>query len=299
MQRGHIVKRNMSDKVLTGVAFTALTVFVVIALFPLYNVMIISLAKYSDISKNALYIIPKSFDLNAYTYILREKKFINAFSVSLFVTVVGTVWNMLLSTLAAYSLSKKRLPGRMFFLGAIILTMYLSGGLIPYYLIVTSLGLNNSIFSMILPVSINTFYLIIMKNYFSTISPSLEESAKIDGAHDFVILVKIIIPISMPFMATFTLFYAADRWNEWWHALIFISDVNLQPLQIFLRQILILFSNNLSSMARLMMSKSSSPVYMQSVQMASVVVATVPIMLVYPFLQKYFVKGIMVGSLKE
>ena len=298
MKHGFVLKKSPSDTALNVVAFTLLTVMVVLAVFPLYNVIIISLAKYSDISKNALYLIPKSFDLSTYGYILGEIKFRRSLGVTLIVTVAGTMWNMMLSTLAAYSLSKKRMPGRKLILGAIIFTMYMNGGLIPYYLLVTSLGLNNSLFSMILPVSINTFYLIIMKNYFATISPSLEESAKIDGAHDIVILLRIIIPISMPFMATFTLFYAADRWNEWWHALIFISDVKLQPLQIFLRQILIEFSNNLSSMAK-SMSKSSRPVYMQSVQMASVVVATVPIMVVYPFLQKYFVKGIMVGAIKE
>lgn len=298
MKHGFVLKKSPSDTILNAVTFVFLTAMVVLAVFPLYNVIIISLAKYSDISKNALYLIPKSFDLSTYGYILGEIKFRRSLGVTLIVTIAGTMWNMILSTLAAYSLSKKRMPGRKLILGAVIFTMYMNGGLIPYYLLVTSLGLNNTIFSMILPVSINTFYLIIMKNYFATISPSLEESAKIDGAHDIVILLRIIIPISMPFMATFTLFYAAERWNEWWHALIFISDVKLQPLQIFLRQILIEFSNNLSSMAR-SMSKSSRPVYMQSVQMASVVVATVPIMVVYPFLQKYFVKGIMVGAIKE
>jgi putative aldouronate transport system permease protein len=286
------------DLVLNRIILAALAVVALVVFFPFYNVLIISVARYKDIAGNVTYLFPKALDLTTYSYILQEKSFLNAFGVSVFVTAVGTLWNMFLSTSAAYALSKKNMPGRKFLLAAMIFTMYFNGGLIPYYLVVKQMHLVNSLFSMIIPVSINTYYMIIMKNYFCSLDPSLEESARIDGANPLYTLLKIIIPISAPFMATFTLFYGVERWNEWFNALLFISDANKQPLQIFLRQLLIVFSNNLSSMAQTM-SQSRRPLYQQSLQMAAVVVATVPIMLVYPYLQKYFVKGIMIGAIKD
>ncbi len=286
------------DKLLISIVIVLISLAAIAVLFPFYNVLIISVAQYKDIAQNQLYLYPKAFDFSAYWYVLREKAFLNAFGVSVLVTILGVIWNMFLSTSAAYALSKKDMPGRKVLLLIAIFTMYFSGGMIPYYLVIKQMHLVNNILALVLPVGINTYYMIIMKNYFSTIPPSLEESAKVDGANPIYILLKIILPISAPFMATFTLFYAVDRWNEWFNALLFISDTNKQPLQIFLRQLLIEFSNNLSSMAQ-SMSLSKRPVYQQSLQMSAIVISTVPIMIVYPFLQKYFVKGIMVGAIKD
>ncbi|MEG0952668.1 MAG: carbohydrate ABC transporter permease, partial [Niameybacter sp.] len=159
-------------------------------------------------------------------------------------------------------------------------------------------GMTNNIWSMILPCAISTYYLIIMKNYFMSLPDSLEEAAKIDGANDITILTKVILPISMPFMATFALFYSVERWNEWWNALLYINQKDLQPLQIYLREVLINFNTQLATQAQTMLG-GQGKVYMQSVQMATIVVATVPILCVYPFVQKHFVKGVMVGSVKE
>lgn len=286
------------DRIVNRIILAALAAVALAVFFPFYNVLIISVAQYKDIAGNTAYLFPKALDLTTYGYILQEKMFLQAFAVSLFVTAAGTFWNMFLSASAAYALSKRNMPGHKFLLWGMVFTMYFGGGLIPYYLVVKQMHLVNSLFCMIFPVSINTYYLIIMKNYFGSLDPSLEESARIDGANPIYTLIKIIIPISAPFMATFTLFYGVERWNEWFNALLFISDADKQPMQIFLRQLLIVFSNNLSSMAQIM-SQSRRPMYQQSLQMAAVVVATVPIMLVYPYLQKYFVKGIMVGAIKD
>lgn len=269
-----------------------------VALFPFYNVVIISLAKYEVITKNYIYLLPVSIDFTAYKFIITEKKFLNAFLVSSFVTIFGVAFNMLLSVVGAYGLSKKKVPGRNFILGAILFTMFFNGGLIPYYLVVKGLGLVNNILVMVIPNAIATIYLIIMKNFFTTIPESMEESAKIDGANDLYILIKIIIPISAPFIATFALFYAVDRWNEWWNALIFINESNKAPLQIFLREVLIVFNDQIGSMGAAIRD-SKTKVYMQGVQMAAIVVTALPIICIYPFLQKHFVSGIMIGSIKE
>ena len=192
----------------------------------------------------------------------------------------------------------KGLIGRKFFLSAILFTMLFSGGLIPTYLVVSGLGLDNSIWSMIFPSMISTYYLIIMKNYFVSLPASLEEAARIDGANEFVVMTRIFIPISKPFMATFLLFYAVERWNEWWNAYLYISDKNIKPLQIYLRDVLVNFNSQLATQAQSMMS-SHNKVFVQSIQMATIIITMLPILCVYPFVQKYFVKGVLVGSVKE
>lgn len=196
-------------------------------------------------------------------------------------------------------MSKRGMPGRNAMLSLILFTMFFNGGLIPFYLVVKELGFVNNLLVMIIPAGLNTFYLIIMKNYFNTIPESLEESAKLDGANDLYILLKIIIPISAPFIATFALFYAVERWNEWWYALIFISDASKTPLQIYLRETLITSNSLLGLMAQTMAEQDqSAKVYTPALQMAAVVLSSIPIIAIYPFLQKHFDKGIMVGSIK-
>jgi putative aldouronate transport system permease protein len=204
---------------------------------------------------------------------------------------------MFLSIAGAYALSKKRVMGRNIMLGLILFTMLFSGGLIPVYLTVSGLGLVNSIWAMILPTAISAYYLIIMKNYFISLPPSMEEAAKIDGANEITVLIRIILPISLPFMATFALFYAVERWNEWYNSMLYINERTLAPLQIYLREVLISMSTQLTSQAQAIVG--AKKVFTTSIQMATIVVSAAPIICVYPFVQKYFVKGIMVGGLKE
>lgn len=272
-------------------------ILAVVTLYPFYNVLIVSFSNTVTSARFSPYLFPHVFDLTGYKAIIKDQYFFRSLGTTLFVTVLGTTLNMTFSVVAAYVLSKKRLMGRRFFLSAILFTMLFSGGLIPTYLVMCELQLDNTVWSMILPTMISTYYLIIMKNYFAGLPPSLEEAARIDGANEFVVLTKIYIPISKPFMATFALFYAVERWNGWWEAFLYINDKNIKPLQIYLRDILVSFNTQLGSQAQSMLS--GDKVFVQSVQMAAIVVTMIPILCLYPFLQKYFVKGVMIGSVKE
>jgi len=246
-----------------------------------------------------IYILPTSISFESYKLILQEKLVHSAFFVSVFITVVGTLVSMSLSTAAAYTLSKKDMPGNKILFTMILIPMFFSGGLIPYYLTVQKVGLINKIWVMIIPHAINTFYLILLKNFFRELPPSIEESAKIDGANDIYILYKIVLPMSAPVIATVSLFYSVDKWNEYYTALLFISNRKLYPLQLVLREIIMNFTQLMASSIGAAIVDSQKTIYSQSLQMAVIVVATVPILLVYPFLQKHFTKGIMLGAVKE
>lgn len=275
-----------------------LSVLAIITIYPFYNVLITSVANTKGIATHTPYILPYTVDFTGYKMILEDQYFFRSLGVTLFVTVVGTLINMFLSVSGAYVLSKKDLIGRKVMLWFVLFTMLFGGGLVPSYLVNKGYGMINNVWSMILPCAISTYYMIIMKNYFMSLPAGLIEAAKIDGANEIVILTKVILPISLPFMSTFALFYSVERWNEWWNALLYINQKDIMPLQMYLREVLINFNSQLSAQAQVAMS-SQTKVYMQSVQMATIVVATVPILCVYPFVQKHFVKGVMVGSLKE
>lgn len=275
-----------------------LTLLAIITIYPFYNVLITSVANTKAIATHTPYILPYTIDLTGYKMILEDQYFFKSVGVTLFVTIVGTLVNMFLSISGAYVLSKKDLIGRKVILWFILFTMLFGGGLVPSYLVNKGYGMVNSIWAMILPCAVSTYYMIIMKNYFMSLPAGLIEAAKIDGANEWVVLTKVILPISLPFMSTFALFYSVERWNEWWHALLYINQRDIMPLQMYLREVLINFNTQLSAQAQVAVG-SQTKVYMQSVQMATIVVATVPILCVYPFVQKHFVKGVMVGSLKE
>ncbi len=298
------MQKRIRKKKLKGIsAFdVVLTVFFclvgIMTLYPLYHVVVISLSNTVSYASHIPYVLPYTFDLTGYKAIFMDKAFFNALGVSLFVTVVGTSVNMLMSVIGAYVLSKKTLLGRNALLTMVLFTMLFGGGLIPTYLINKSLHLVNSIWVMILPCAINTYYLIIMKNYFASLPQSLLDAARIDGANEWTTLVKVVIPISMPFMATFALFYAVERWNEWNTAMIYINKTALNPLQIYLRNVLISSSSNITSAAMSVLSQNKK-ISAQAVQMAAIVVTTFPVLCIYPFVQKHFVKGVMVGSVKE
>ncbi|MDR2304607.1 MAG: carbohydrate ABC transporter permease, partial [Treponema sp.] len=230
--------------------------------------------------------------------LIEEGKMVRGAGVTLFITVLGTFLSLTVTTAGAYALTKKTMPGRNLIMNGIILTMFFSGGLIPYFLTVQKLALANNILVMVIPVMINTFNLVLMKNFLSSIPLELEESAKIDGANEIVILARIIVPVSAPIIATIALFYAVDRWNEWWHAMIFINDTAKYPLQLVLREAIVNITKVLSDATAAAMASRTITYYQESVKAAIIVVSAVPILLVYPFLQRYFVKGIMIGSIK-
>lgn len=291
-------KKLKSLSIFEIILITCLTLLMLLTIYPFYNVLITSVANTKSVATHTPYLLPYTVDLTGYKMILEDTYFFKSLGVTLFVTIVGTLINMFLSVTGAYVLSKKDLIGRKVILWFILFTMLFGGGLVPTYLVNKSYGLVNSVWAMIFPCAISTYYLIIMKNYFMSLPAGLIEAAKIDGANELTILTKVILPISMPFMSTFALFYSVERWNEWWHALLYINQKSIMPLQMYLREVLINFNTQLSAQAQVAVGNQTK-VYMQSVQMATIVVATVPILCIYPLVQKHFVKGVMVGSLKE
>ena len=289
------MKKSRTFDVVVIIMFAALAL---LTLYPFYNVIILSFSNTESVAKHIPYLLPFALDLTGYKTIIQDSDFINSLLVSLFVTIVGTAVNMVLSVIAAYVLSRKYLDGRNMIMSVIVFTMLFGGGLVPTYMVIKDMGLINKVWAMILPTAINTYYLIIMKNYFLGLPDGLFEAAKLDGAGEWTMLWKVAFPLSKPIMATFTLFYAVDRWNEWYNALLYINKKALSPLQIYLRDILTSLNSQLSTQAQQMMG-STQKVSTSAGQMATIVITALPIMLVYPYLQKYFVNGVMVGGIKE
>ena len=289
------MKKSRTFDVVVIIMFAALAL---LTLYPFYNVIILSFSNTESVAKHIPYLLPFALDLTGYKTIIQDSDFINSLLVSLFVTIAGTAVNMVLSVIAAYVLSRKYLDGRNMIMSVIVFTMLFGGGLVPTYMVIKDMGLINKVWAMILPTAINTYYLIIMKNYFLGLPDGLFEAAKLDGAGEWTMLWKVAFPLSKPIMATFTLFYAVDRWNEWYNALLYINKKALSPLQIYPRDILTSLNSQLSTQAQQMMG-STQKVSTSAVQMATIVITALPIMLVYPYLQKYFVNGVMVGGIKE
>ena len=292
------IKKSVGDRIADFLIYTFLTILALSVFIPFYNMVLISFARYQDIVRTSFYIYPKAFDFQNYRMAVLYPNFMNAALVSLFVTVVGTSLNMLITLLGSYTLSRKNMHFRKPIFYFIIFTMFFGAGLIPWYLVVRNLGLVNSVWAMIAPPMLNTFYLILMRNYFLSIPESLEESAKIDGANDIRIMFQIIVPVAAPIIATIALFYAVDRWNEWWLAMLFIQDSSKLPLQLILRRMVVDATIDLGNDMMNAMRDANIQVHSRSLQMATVTITTIPIMIVYPFLQKYFTKGIMLGAIK-
>ncbi len=265
--------------------------------FPFYYMVIVSFSDYETLHSQTLYIWPKIFDTSAYKLVLENSQFWGSVLITVFITVVGTFLGVVFSVAAAYPLTKKEVPGSKALFNIMIFTMFFGGGMIPGYLVVQQLGLGNSIWCMIWPSLLAPFYIILIKNFIEELPASIEESAKIDGANDMVILFRIILPMSKPIVATIALFFAVSKWNEYYSAMLNIIDTNKYPLQLLLRGILLDTTNTLTGTAATVAS-TNKQIYSLSLQMAIVTIATVPILVVYPFVQKYFTKGIMLGGVK-
>jgi putative aldouronate transport system permease protein len=271
------------------------TIFIIsgiCSLFPFYTVIISSFGTPKGI------IWPTTFTLEGYKQII-EYGVGRAFTVSTLVTLVGTAISLFLTISAAYALSKKAMPGRNVIMAFIIFTMFFGGGLIPYYLTVKAVGLFDSYWVMILPSAISTYNVWIMLSFFRDFPESLEESARIDGAGDFTILMRIVIPTSLPVIASISLFYAVDRWNDWYSPMLFLTDTHKYPLQLMLKNMLLNIDQILSqNVGASSIAQNKIKIPQESLQMAAIVIACIPIMAIYPFLQKYFAKGVMIGSIK-
>ena len=279
------------------ILYASISVGLLLILFPFYNTLIISFAGYEDLAASSFYLLPTRLSLHNYEHILHQNKIINSMGISFFNVVIGTAMQLVMTTFAAYTLSRRTLPFRKTMSYFIVFTMFFSGGLIPWYMVVSNLGLVNNIFAMTVPGMIGTFNVILMRNYFDTIPVSLEESARLDGAGEFVIMKNIYVPLSMPILATVGLFSAVFFWNDWWFGQLFIQNEKLYPMALLLRKSIIEASGHLSDLAA-RFSSTYKPVQSRSVQAAAIILSIVPIMMVYPFLQRYFTKGIILGAVK-
>lgn len=271
-----------------------------IIFYPFYYTVMASISTYKDITDSFLIIIPEKLNFAAYELLFKMGNIIKSFPVTIFVTVAGTIWTLFLTTTAAYALMNEEMPGYKIIMALLIVPMFFSGGLIPYYILIRNLGLPNSIWVMILPTGFSLYYMFIVRNYWRVELPKeIIEAAYIEGANDIYILIRILLPLTKPILAAVSLFAAVGYWNEWWNALLFISDPAKQPIQIHLRRLLQAVGEIWSKLGpNPLMQDILENTYSFPVQMAAVVFTTIPIMMVYPFLQKNFTKGIMVGSVK-
>ncbi|SFL82690.1 putative aldouronate transport system permease protein [Paenibacillus sp. 1_12] len=283
--------KSMEDRFINGIVFLVLGLAGLAAIFPLMYVVTVSITPFTEVLKNGGFIlIPKSITFSAYHKLFTESNIPKAFWVTVLITVVGTIVNLILTALMAYPLSRKALPGRNLFLLMVVFTMLFSGGIIPTYLIVKSLGLIDSIWSMILPNAVWSFNVLIMKSFFENLPEELFESARMDGAKEFRILLQIVIPLSVPSLLTIGLFYMVGHWNEFFQAVMYVTDRTLFPLQVVIREILMLTQQPMENAENMMPT--------ETIQMASVVMASLPIIVIYPFIQKHFTNGMLLGSVK-
>ncbi len=269
-----------------------------IMIYPFYNLILTSISSYEELVRPGLRLWPQKVDWTNYQIIFSDGQLLRSFRNTIIVTLCGTALSMIVTTSAGYAFSKKWVPGRNGLLTLFIITMYFGGGLVPWYLVMCDLGFKDNFLVMFVPGALSTWNMILMKNYFNTIPESLEESARIDGANDLRIMIQIVLPVAAPILATISLFYAVGFWNEWYNAMIFISTKSLEPLQLLLRRLVIESTMDLGSEMANQFRNQNKQIHSRGMQMASVTVATVPILLVYPFVQKHFAKGIMMGAVK-
>ncbi|MBP5726307.1 MAG: carbohydrate ABC transporter permease [Clostridia bacterium] len=288
----------LGSRIFDVLNYLIVTLIAVSTLFPFIYIISASFATEYEITTRPMFIIPQDVTVNAYEFIFSSNKILRGFRNSIFITVCGTAINLFFTITMAYALSKRRLRGRNIFLNMVIVSMFFSGGMIPGYVIVANvLNLKNTFWAVLLPGAISSYHLMIVKNFFQGIPQELEESAAIDGSTDIGILWKIVLPLSLPVLATFGLFYAVGHWNAYFGAMIYMTNAKEKwPLQVLLRELIILANGSAGDITNMDPEFVQPPE--QSVKMAVIVVSTVPIMCVYPFLQKYFVKGVMVGALK-
>lgn len=288
-------KTSFAEKCFDTINVVLLILMMLLTVYPLIYVLFASVSDAGTLMgyKGMLW-RPLGFSLDAYTNVFRNPMIVRGYGNTLFVVLAGLVLNITLTAFGAYALSRKSLKYRKPIMLFIIFTMFFSGGLIPLYLTVKGVGLIDSLWSLIIPTAINTFNLILMKTAFEAIPDALEESAKIDGANDFVILFRIVLPLSMPVIAVMLLYYGVGHWNSWFNAMIFLQERSLYPLQLVLRGILLQGETNANSGA----SDDDAAMLAATLKYATIIVATVPILFVYPFLQKYFVKGALIGAVK-
>lgn len=291
-----IAKKSIGEIIFDSINIIFLVGLTVVALYPFLYVAFASVSKASELSAHrGLLLWPLGVDVSSYIMVFKNPMIVRGYANTIFIVTVGTGINILMTSFGAYVLSRKQLFLKKAIMLMVVITMFFSGGLVPFYLTVKGLGLFDSLWAVIIPGSISTMNLIILRTSFQGIPAGLEESAKIDGANDFGILFRIIMPLSKSALAVMVLYYGVAHWNSWFNATIFIRERTSLPLQVILREILI--QESMDSMIGAADGVEKFQIA-ETVRYATIMVATLPVMLVYPFLQKHFVKGVMIGALK-
>lgn len=288
------MKKKTTDYIFEGSIFILLAFLMVITIVPFLHLIAISFSADWAVVSGRVRIFPVDFQWETMKVVVTNATFLKAFMNSAFVTSVGTALSLMLTAIVAYPLSKRSLPGLSIFMVLFIFTMMFNGGIIPNYLLIKNIGLLNNLFALILPSLLNVFNLLVIKSYYESIPEALEESAYIDGAGIMTILWRIIIPISGPVLATMALFYAVAYWNDFFQAMLYINKPALKPLQLYLRD-LVLMADDTSLM---LSPEDRMNVPAEGLRAATVIAATLPIVVLYPLLQRHFVKGVMIGSVK-
>ena len=298
-KKSNHIQLPLSDKIFRAVALVILAFIMAIIIYPIWFVLVASFTNPLEIYQNAFLFWPKEFNFESYKLVFKDQDFITGFVNSIFYTVVGTTLNVVMNICGAYPLSKRNFKGKSFFTIMFTFTMFFSGGMIPTYLVVDGLGMRNTIWAILIPSAVSMYNIIIMRTYFQSRIPlELEEAAKVDGCTNFRLLLSIVLPLSIPIIAVIALYYGVGRWNEYFSAMIYITDRKLYPLQLVLREILL--QNQASDMMDIVADAGYSDRMMArlGLKYAVIVVSTVPIFVIYPLVQKFFAKGVMVGAIK-
>lgn len=277
------------EKLFDAIVIILLGICFLLWFFPLLYVLLASFTPYKDVVSGSLLIIPSSITLTGYSYIFNTTNIFGSFRNTVFITVVGTVLSMSVSILMAFPLSKKDLPGRSLLLKLLVFTMYFGGGLIPTYMVIKTIGMTNTIWSMIVPGALSVYNMLLIKSYFEGMPDGLLDAAIIDGCGPMRTLVQIVVPLSLPVIMSVMLFYMVGYWNTYYAYVYYCYDTSLRPLQVVLREIIQKATGD---------AEAEEYIPTITVQMSAIVFACIPIICVYPFLQKYFTKGVMLGAIK-
>ena len=270
----------------------------VVTVYPFWNIFIVSLNDPTDAMKGSLYFWPRKLSILSYKEILGRSTFVHSIGVTLARTFIGTPLAVMCTSMLAYSLSRKELIGRKFWNMMFVFTMYFGGGQVPYYMVLKNLGLLDNFWVFIFPLIMSVYNMILIRSYIESMPDELFEAVKIDGGNDLVVYWKIILPLAKPILMTVALFVAITQWNSWFDAYLYTSSENLKPMQSILVEILNQYNTGATTSAQMSNAKSGMTITPDSLRMAATMVATLPIICVYPFIQKYFVKGIMLGAVK-
>ncbi|MFD2699174.1 carbohydrate ABC transporter permease [Paenibacillus shunpengii] len=297
------IKETRQDKIFLALNYLYVTIAFLVVAYPLVYMMSASISDPKAVASGAMWLFPKDITFEGYQRVFQDTRIWSGYANTILYTVVGTAVNLMVTIPAAYALSRRDFVGRNFFMGMFMVTMFFGGGLVPTYLLIKELGMINSMWALILPSAASVWNIIVSRTFFQgTIPGELHEAAQIDGCSNLKLFLKIILPLSMPIIAVMALFYGVGHWNSYFSAMIYFNDSDKYPLQLVLRQILVL--QEMSAQGSGMMDSTSATALNNKAEVAAlvryavIIVSTLPVIIIYPFLQRYFVQGVMIGSVK-